>query len=231
MTFDIDVLLLDRAFQPISERLAAWLNCFALARGALFGIVVLQTVILARALQVRHEPMALGWAAAATLLQYYVVPFVYSHVRRAERQARPGLLNPQRIALRPARLAWLGCTLVIGCAWLGAAFRSFETLQFTLACLWCSALYFQSCSPAPPRLRAPRRAFWELAVAGGPGGASLRVQPSAIRGWHSPPRGAKLVRSRTAERVAPFSARRRPGWPKSRLWSRTTRCPVRPPSW
>lgn len=231
MNVDIDHLLLDRGFQPVAERLARWVSCFALARACLVGIVALQSVILAWDLHALRDPPSLALVAIATLAQYYIVPFVYQHVRRIERQARPGLLNPQRIVLRPARLVWLAATLVICCAWLGSAFPPLITLQLAVGCLWCATLYFESCSPAPPRLRAFRRSFGRVALAAAPVAWATPIRPSLFRSWPSLPGRAKLACSRTADRLAPFSARRRPGWPRSGPWSRTTRCPAHPPLW
>jgi len=136
MAIDVDTMLLDRVFQPAADGACAWASCFDLARSALAGVALLQTVVLAHGMSLGPDTAGLGLMATASVIQYWAVGLVLRQIRRAERQTRSGMMNLARITLH-------GGTVSLCPAGANV--------------LWVVAVYLMSCVASSPSVRVGRR--------------------------------------------------------------------------
>ncbi len=163
---DPDFLLLDRVFQPAADRMAAWATPFDLARLFLITVIVLHTVVLAWDLALLGDPLLLALVTGGTLIAYRAASQMRGQIARAERQSRPGVMNMQRVLLRPFRLAWLGLAAASAALALSSALRPVDLCSVALSVGWLATAYLASCSPSPPVLRTARRSLLCPAMAG-----------------------------------------------------------------
>ena len=150
MSVDPDALMLDRVFQPATEGLADWTTCFDLARLSVVAVIVLHTAVLAWNLVLLADPILLALITGGTLIGYRAASQLQAHIRRAERQSRPGMMNLHRVLLRPFRMAWLLLIAVSAIFLLRSAWRPVDICNFALCASWLAAAYFSSCSPVSP---------------------------------------------------------------------------------
>ncbi len=156
MTIDVDAVLLDRVFQPVADALGDRCSCFDLARGALSGVVVLQTVVLARQMGLGPGDAALGLVAVASVVQYWAVSLVLRQIRRAERRTRPGMMNVGRITLRPFRVVWLLVAAGSACLLSGMHGGAMSLCPAAANAFWVAAVYLMSCVARSPSARVGR---------------------------------------------------------------------------
>jgi len=152
LALDIDSVLIDRLFQPASDRMAAQTSCFGLARLSLLGAVLLQFVVLANDLQADGDALRRLLAGGITILALVGADRGRYVIARAERQAQPGTMNIRRITMRWQRVAWLVITVWAASVALGQPNRANVAVCFA-SMAWLSCIYFTSCSPSPPVLR------------------------------------------------------------------------------
>ena len=158
MRSDIDNLLLDRLFQPLTDRAAGWITCFGLARASLTAAVLLQFVVLVIDLSGFEDPLHRVLAVGVTVIALFGAQQTRTLIARAERQTRVGTMNVRRITMRWQRLAWLGVTMWAAATGLSAGAAGLGVCGASLA--WLGLIYFVSCTPAPPRWRrAPAAAY------------------------------------------------------------------------
>ncbi len=157
MATDLDTVLLDRVFQPAADGMSDRVSCFDLARVALAGVVVLQTVVLARQAGAGPDAAALGLVTAASLIQYWAVGQVLGQIRRAERRARPGMMNVARVTLRPFRMVWLLVAAGSACLLTGLHGGIASLCPAAANLLWVAAVYLMSCVARAPAARVGRR--------------------------------------------------------------------------
>ncbi len=152
---DIDSVLLDRLFQPLADRLAAWISCFGLARLSLAVAVGLQCIVVMIDMRGAIEPVQRVAAVGISLLALFGAQQAWSLITRTERQARPGNLNLRRITLRWQRVAWIAVTVWSVAAGVTAGEGG---LGLAGACFaWLGIVYFVSCTPLPPPARVELR--------------------------------------------------------------------------
>ena len=156
MSTDADFLLLDRVFQPVADRMAAWATCFDLARATLIAVIVLHTAVLAWNLTLLTNPLLLALATGGTLAGYGAASQLRGQVARAERRCRPGMMNVQRVTMRPFRVAWLGFAAVSAALAFVSGLRPVDLCAAALSLAWLATVYFASCSPSQPRARTFR---------------------------------------------------------------------------
>lgn len=150
MTTDIDSLLLDRVFQPITDRATDVVTCFALARVSLTAALMVQTAALAWILATAHSLLLPMLAVTGCLATYVGAQQMRAQITRAERQVRPGMMNVRRVTMRMMRTAQL--TGVFGAAALALLPGADVGCSCMLAanlCWLCSG-YFLSCSTSHP---------------------------------------------------------------------------------
>ncbi len=157
---DMDGLLIDRLFQPVADRVAGCLSCFDLARLSLNGAVGLEAALLAYDLAHITASAQRTLVVLGTLMAFGAAQAVRSQIARAERTSRPGMMNINRVVLRPFRLLWIGLGLV-GLASLAVSCGPAALLNAAATFGWLGAVYLMCCVPAPPpaRVRAPHLAF------------------------------------------------------------------------
>lgn len=156
MSVDPDLFLLDRVFQPIVDRAAAWATCFDLARAALVTVIVLHTAVLAWDLNLLHDPFLLALVMGGTLVAYRAAARFRGQIARAERRCRPGLMNVQRLTLRPFRLTWLAVAALSVALAASSDLRPVDLCCVAVSFTWLAAACFASCSPSLPRARNVR---------------------------------------------------------------------------
>ena len=169
MSVDADLLLLDRVFQPLVDRAAAWATCFDLARVCLIAVIVLHTAVLAWDLNLLTDPLLLALIAGGTLIGYRAASQQLRQIARAERRCRPGMMNIQRVTLRPFRLTWLGVIVLSAAVALSSERRPVDLCAFAVSISWLAAVYFASCTPSPPPARSFRRGLDLQLCLGGAG--------------------------------------------------------------
>ncbi|MBV9750215.1 MAG: hypothetical protein JO157_15520 [Acetobacteraceae bacterium] len=166
MSIDPDFLLLDRVFQPAVDRVAAWATPFDLARLVLIAVIVLHTVVLASDLAVLADPLLLALVTGGTLVAYRAASQMRRQIARAERQSRPGMMNMQRVLLRPFRMAWLGLAAASAALAFASAVCPVDLCDVALSVCWLVTAYLVSCSPSPPARRTVRHFLLCPAMAG-----------------------------------------------------------------
>lgn len=166
MSVDLDLLVLDRVFQPIVDRAAAWATCFGLARIVLLAVIVLHTVVLAWDLSLLTDPLLLALVTGGTLLGYRGASQLRGQIARAERRCRPGVMNIQRVTLRPFRVIWLAVMAASAALAVSSALRPVDLCSFGLSVAWFATTYLASCSPSPPHARSFR---WAVSCPAGAG--------------------------------------------------------------
>ena len=157
MAIDVDTMLLDRVFQPAADGACAWASCFDLARSALAGVALLQTVVLAHGMSLGPDTAGLGLMATASVIQYWAVGLVLRQIRRAERQTRSGMMNLVRITLRPFRIVWLLVAASSACLLTGLHGGTVSLCPAGANVLWVVAVYLMSCVASSPSVRVGRR--------------------------------------------------------------------------
>ena len=156
MSVDPDTLLLDRVFQPAADRAAEWATCFDLARASLLAVLMLQTGVFAWNLACLSDPLMLMLITGGTLIGYNAASQMLRQVARAERQSRPGMMNRNRVLLRPFRLLWLGLATASTALLATSALRPVDLCNVALTIAWVTTVYFCSCAASPPRVRQAR---------------------------------------------------------------------------
>lgn len=164
MSKDFDSLLLDGVFQPVSDCLAAWLNCFSLARLSLTSLIIVQTTVLAWDLRVLTRPPLIALVLMATLLEYGIAIFVQHHIALAENQTLIRSINLHRVILRPFRLVLLALTGAAFTAWIVSGFALADTCSFVVIGLWFTTVYFMSCTNTEPSQPALKRSLAPMAA-------------------------------------------------------------------
>lgn len=154
---DVDSLLLDRLFQPASDRFGSDSSCFGLARVCLVAAAGLQFVVLAVDLQNDADLFRRVLAVGITVLALAGAQQARHTIARAERQSRPGAMNIRRITMRWQRAAWLAITLWAAAVAIGQP-NGGNLAVVAASMAWLSCIYFLSCSPSPPMVRAGRPA-------------------------------------------------------------------------
>ena len=150
---DVDALLIDRVCQPFADRLAGTLSCFDLARLSLNAAIALEAALLAWDLAHMDSQPLRAAVIMGTLMAFAAAQAVRGQIARAERRARPGMMNLSRITLRPFRLLWVGLTLFCAAElMLSASTASALNAAATLG--WIGAVYLMCCVPSPPPARA-----------------------------------------------------------------------------
>ena len=157
MAIDLDTVLLDRVFQPAADRVCDQVSCFGLSRVALAGVAALQAVVLARQMSVGPDAAALGLVGVASLVQFWAVGQVLGQIRRAERRARPGMMNVARVTLRPFRMVWLLVAAGSACLLTGLHEGVASLCPAAANVLWVVAVYLMSCVARAPSARVGRR--------------------------------------------------------------------------
>lgn len=156
MSVDPDTLLLDRVFQPAADRAAGWATCFDLARASLLAVLVLQTSVFAWNLVCLDDPLMLMLVTGGTLIGYGAASQMLRQVERAERQSRPGMMNRNRVLLRPFRLLWLAIATASAALLVTSALRPMDLCNTAVTMAWVTTVYFCSCAASPPRVRQAR---------------------------------------------------------------------------
>ena len=146
---DLDELLMERVFQPVTDQVAGQVSCFDLARLSLSAAIALEAALLAYDLNHLAAPTQRVLVVAGTLMAFAAAQAVRSQIARAERAARPGMMNLNRVVLRPFRLLWIGLG-VVGVASLAVSGGTAAMLNAAATFGWLSAVYLMCCVPAPP---------------------------------------------------------------------------------
>ncbi len=158
---DMDGLLIDRVFQPVADRVAGCASCFDLARLSLNAAIALEAALLAYDLARLPDPAQRTLVVLGTLMAFGAAQAVRLQIARAERQARPGMMNLNRVVLRPFRLLWIGLGLV-GLTSLAVSGGTAALLNAAASFGWLGAVYLMCCVPTPPP--APARS-WQTSLA------------------------------------------------------------------
>ncbi len=146
---DVDALLIDKVCQPFADRLADTLTCFDLARLSLNAAIALEAALLAWDLA-HIDSLTLRTAVIiGTLMAFGAAQAVRGQIDRAERRARPGMMNINRVTLRPFRLLWISLALFCA-AQLALAAGAASLLNAGATLGWIGAVYLMCCVPAPP---------------------------------------------------------------------------------
>ena len=156
MSVDVDTVLLDRVFQRATDAICEWVSCFDLARSALGGVILVQSVILLCDLGAGLPAPRLAIVVVATLIQFGAAGAVRRQIGRVERQARPGLMNVARITLRPFRMVWLLVAAGSACLLSGMNPGPFWAWSAAVNLLWVCTAYFMSCAAKTPSARVRR---------------------------------------------------------------------------
>ncbi len=146
---DVDALLIDKLWQPLADRLGDRLSCFDLARLSLDAAIALEAALLAWDLANIASRTLRTAVVIGTLMAFGAAQALRGQIARAERRARPGMMNLDRVTLRPVRLLWVGLALfcAAGLA-LSASIAALLNAGATLG--WIGAVYLMCCVPMPP---------------------------------------------------------------------------------
>ena len=154
-----DAWLLDRVFQPITDRLGERPSAFDVGMSLQLGAVVLglaaDAVLFAVGLLTVSDGVYDGLSCACGL-------WFYVFMSRQRGLVRPGRANPLRLAYRSMRLLALGFALwsLVGSVGSDASAALSYGLSALSNILFVAGMYLISCQPRPPgwRRTAPRRA-------------------------------------------------------------------------
>ncbi len=146
---DVDALLIDRVCQPLADHLGDTLSCFDLARLSLNAAIALEAALLAWDLANIDSQTLRAAVVIGTLMAFGAAQALRGQIARAERGARPGMMNLNRVTLRPIRLLWLGLALFCAAELvLSAGTAALLNAAATLG--WIGAVYLMCCVPTPP---------------------------------------------------------------------------------
>ena len=103
-----------------------------------------------------NDPLLLMLITGGTLIGYGATSQMLRQVARAERQSRPGMMNRNRVLLRPFRLLWLGITTASAALLVTSAFRPVDLCNRACPRPGAPAGYVSAGAAAPPRGRQAR---------------------------------------------------------------------------
>lgn len=155
----IDDFLIDRVFQPISDRLERWISCYGIAEFLMTGYIVEATVfrVFAEPKLVWHVPvfMFIGWG-------------FFRRARKLDRSGPLDVIPAGRITELWVRMAWIASCLFLAVPLLLVGVGFFGGIDTaTIFFAPAASEYFLACRRRPlkpKRSRAPANAAFEGAL-------------------------------------------------------------------
>lgn len=152
----LDDFLLDRAFQPVTDRLMGKPSAFDVGMSLEMGAVVLEMaadcVLFAAGWLTWNAALWDGFSCACGI-------WLYVFMGRQRHLVRPGVYNPLRFMYRSLRL--LALMFAVWSAVDAAMQTGRGALAYALSALsniaFVAGMYFVSCQPRPPGWQASRK--------------------------------------------------------------------------
>lgn len=142
-----DSFLIDRGFQPISDRLAGWASCYAISGFLITGATLAEIAAL-----LRLE----AWAALAIVAPWFAFQAWRAH--RMESAPASNVLPKERIVSRFTRVFYIALSITNAPVTVALAMQGHPIWIMRDAGGWLLilGLYFLACRRNPPKPRAVR---------------------------------------------------------------------------